>query len=177
MTRRIAFLSLGSNKGPREEHLHRAVHLLHNETNLFVRKFSSLYESEPIGTRARVPFVNAVCVVDTDKTPQGLLATCLELERRAGRKRRGVDRPLDIDIVLYGGLSVGEANLVIPHPRFRERLFVLVPLDEVAPDFPLPPDGRTAREIVSQERLDGWIRKISSRGRFATGGNTRYVLT
>jgi 2-amino-4-hydroxy-6-hydroxymethyldihydropteridine diphosphokinase len=166
MTRRTAILSLGSNMGRREEHLHRAVYRLRGNKDIIVRKFSSLFESEPVGVSARASFVNAVCILDTAETPQGLLATCLELERLAGRERCGTDRPLDVDIVLFGEHSVEQADLVIPHPRFRERLFVLVPLDEVVPDLPLPPDGRTAAEIVSLERLEGWIRKISSRGRF-----------
>jgi 2-amino-4-hydroxy-6-hydroxymethyldihydropteridine diphosphokinase len=164
MNRQISILSFGSNEGPREEHLLMAVDRLADEDDLRIVALSSLFETEPVGAATRAPFVNAVCIVDTLKTPRDLLETCLELERHAGRHHRTVDRPLDVDIVLFGELVVEEEDLVIPHPRFRERLFVLVPLGEIAPSLALPPDGRAAVDIIAASRLPGWVRRISSRG-------------
>ena len=162
-----AILSIGSNLGLRENHLLEAVSWLDCEPHVTLTGLSPLYETEPVGARTNNPFVNAVVRMEFEGTPRRLLHLCHDLEERAGREGPGPDRPLDIDILLFGDIPVQEPDLVIPHPRMRERLFVLVPMAVVAPDQPLPPDGRTAREL--SEGLRGWIRMISCRSlqRFA----------
>lgn len=162
MCRSDVILSLGSNLGSREEHVLEAASLLAGETCGEVL-LSSLYETEPVGVGTDAPFVNAAAALRFDSTPRRMLDLCRRLEIRAGREGPGPDRPLDIDIILFGDIVLQEPDLVIPHPRFRERLFVLVPLAEITPDRPLPPDGRTAPELVRSEDLGGWIRRISGR--------------
>ena len=163
MRRKTAVLSLGSNEGMREERLLEAVRLLGGDPSVILTAFSPLYETEPIGVRTSACFVNAVVIIEFEGTPEGLLHLCRDLERRAGRRRPGPDRPLDVDIILFGEIRVDEPELTIPHPRFRERLFVLAPLADVAPDMPLPPDGKRAPELIGSHSLKGWIRKISGR--------------
>ncbi len=158
-----AVLSIGSNEGLREERLLEAVRLLENDPSVTLTGLSPLYETEPVGVATSACFVNAVALIEFDGTPTELLSLCRGLERRAGRGDPGPDRPLDIDIVLFGGMRIEEPDLTIPHPRFRERLFVLVPLADVAPDMPLPPDGERAPDLVRSGSLKGWVRKISGR--------------
>lgn len=169
MRRDAAFLSIGSNEGLREEHLFEAVTWLEHEPSVILTGLSSLYETEPIGVHTSSCFVNALVRIEFDGTPGRLLSLCHRLEKRAGRRDPGPDRPLDIDIVLFGDIIVEEPDLVIPHPRFRERLFVLVPMAEVASDLALPPDGRTASELASSGHLKGWVRRISGRSRLRAG--------
>ncbi len=162
----VALLSLGSNLGRREETLLRALARLARRDGVRLDAASSLYETEPVGLAAERLFVNAACAVTTPLPPRDLLALCLEIEREFGRARGGPsrDRTLDIDLVAYGGLSIREPGLTVPHPRLRERLFVLVPLDEIRPDFRLPPDGKTVREVLRGHAGGGWARRVSSRG-------------
>jgi len=163
MHRSEVLLSIGSNVGLREEHLLEAVSWLDREPHVTLTGLSPLYETEPIGVRAAAPFVNAVVRIEFEGTPRRLLLLCLDLEKRAGREGPGPDRPLDIDIILFDDIHLQEPDLVIPHPRFRERLFVLVPMADIAPDLPLPPDGRTACELSRSGGPKGWIRRISGR--------------
>jgi 2-amino-4-hydroxy-6-hydroxymethyldihydropteridine diphosphokinase len=163
MHRGKVVLSIGSNVGLREEHLLEAVSWLDREPPVTLTGLSPLYETEPIGVRTTTPFVNAVVRIEFDGTPRKLLHLCRDLEERAGREGPGPDRPLDIDIILFDDIHLQSPDLVIPHPRFRERLFVLVPMADIAPDLPLPPDGRSARELSRSGGPEGWIRRISCR--------------
>jgi 2-amino-4-hydroxy-6-hydroxymethyldihydropteridine diphosphokinase len=164
-----AILSIGSNMELREEHLLKAVTRLERDPSVTLTGFSPLYETEPVGVRTSACFVNAVVRIEFDGTPRRLLRLCRQLEERAGRKGPGPDRPLDIDIIIFGDILVEEPDLVIPHPRFRERLFVLVPMADIAPDLLLPPDGRTAPELARSDCLKGWIRRISCRSTQRSG--------
>jgi len=163
MHRSEVILSIGSNVGLREEHLLEAVSWLDCEPSITLTGLSPLYETEPAGVLTTTPFVNAVVTIKFYGTPRRLLSLCRDLEKRAGREGPGPDRPLDIDIILFDDILLQEPDLVIPHPRFRERLFVLVPMAEIAPDVPLPPDGRTARELVRSSGPGGWVMRISGR--------------
>jgi 2-amino-4-hydroxy-6-hydroxymethyldihydropteridine diphosphokinase len=97
------------------------------------------------------PYLNAVAVGTTVQPADVLLAELLRLESERGRVRQGrrAARTLDLDLILYGDLVLDRADLTIPHPRFRERRFVLAPLVEIAPDIRDPVTGKTAREIFA----------------------------
>ena len=169
MCRGDVFLSLGSNVGAREEQLLEAVSRLDEEPRVTLKRLSPLYETEPVDVRTTSLFVNAVVEIEFDGTPRLLLDLCRSLEERAGRKGPGSDRPLDIDIILFDDMALREPDLVIPHPRFRERLFVLAPMAEIAPDVLLPPDERTAGELIRSGNPKGWIRRISGRSLHRSG--------
>lgn len=127
-----AFLGLGANLGDRMATLSRAVAGLPD-----VVAVSSLYETEPVGGPPGQPaYLNLVVELETDLSPRDLLGLAHELEAAAGRVRgvRFGPRTLDVDVLLVGDLVVDDPDLVVPHPRMRERRFVMVPLTEIAPD-------------------------------------------
>jgi 2-amino-4-hydroxy-6-hydroxymethyldihydropteridine diphosphokinase len=143
-----AAVSLGSNLGDRHAHLDYAVSRLRILfTNLRV---SSYQDTDPVGVPDHQPlFLNAAVVGDTALVARSLLDALLAIERERGRERPfpGAARTLDLDLVLYGSLVIDEPGLIVPHPRFRERLFVLDPLAEIAPDLVDPVTGRSVADL------------------------------
>ncbi len=136
----VAFLSLGSNIGDREDYLARAVESL--EATERVVAVSTVYETEPVGGVEQDPFLNIVAKIETALAPEALLDCCHEIEQEAKRVReiRWGPRTLDVDILLYGDRRIETATLVVPHPRMTERNFVMAPLLELDPtliDHPL----------------------------------------
>ena len=150
MTR--AALGLGSNLGDRRAHLEAAVRGLAAAGEVVA--VSSFLDTEPVGP-PQPRYLNAALVLETGRTPRELLELGQELERRAGRERGGRwgPRTLDVDLLLYGDRILRERDLVVPHPRLQERLFVLEPLAEIALDWPVPGLGRTVRELLADLRL------------------------
>lgn len=126
-----ALLGIGSNLGDRRQLLRAAVAALPDVTAV-----SHVYETKPVGGPEQGPYLNLVVAIDTDLEPRALLELCHKLERDAGRVRRvrWGPRTLDVDILWMDDHTVAEDDLVIPHPRMRERGFVMVPLADVAPD-------------------------------------------
>lgn len=145
-------VALGSNLGDRREHLDWAVERL--RALLSDLRVSSYIETEPVGVPdEQPPYLNAIVVgtTTTTTTAEALLAELLRLEGERGRVRQGrrAARTLDLDLILYGDLVLDRADLTIPHPRFRERRFVLEPLVEIAPDVRDPVTGQTARTLLA----------------------------
>lgn len=142
-------LALGSNLGDRDATLKRAAAALRGIVPDL--RLSSTHETEYVGAGAPQPsYLNAVAVGETALTARGLLDALLELERQFGRERPYPDAPrtLDLDLILYGTDIVDEPGLVVPHPRFRQRRFVLEPLAELAADWVDPVTGRTVEELL-----------------------------
>jgi 2-amino-4-hydroxy-6-hydroxymethyldihydropteridine diphosphokinase len=165
--RRPAVLSIGSNAGERESTVLAAASVIASRGGVNRPKLSSLYETEPVGAGYSRQFINAVMTFETSLDPRSLLGLCMELEIDAGRdpEDRSGDRTLDIDIILMGSLKIDTAGLTVPHPRFRERRFVLLPLAEIEPELPLPPDGKTAARAALESSLSAGVFMISARGR------------
>jgi 2-amino-4-hydroxy-6-hydroxymethyldihydropteridine diphosphokinase len=126
---------------------------------------SSLYRSAAVGYRAQPDFLNAVAAVDTSLEPRALLDQLLAIERTHGRVREFANAPrtLDLDLLLYGQLALREPGLVIPHPRMRERAFVIVPLVEIAPDVTVPGHGR-ASDLMQHVDSTSVARLTSQKG-------------
>ncbi|MDR5683119.1 MAG: 2-amino-4-hydroxy-6-hydroxymethyldihydropteridine diphosphokinase [Armatimonadota bacterium] len=154
------FLSLGSNLGDREANLRRAVALL-SEHGVAVVQRSAVYETAPVGRTDQPPFCNMVVEARTSLAPRALLERLQAIERTLGRVRaqRWGPRTIDIDILLYGDRAVAESDLQIPHPRMRDRAFVLVPLAAIAPDLELP-DGTRIAELLPRVGDQG-VRELS----------------
>lgn len=129
---RRAFLGLGSNLGERLVYLGTAI-----ESMPDLVAVSSLYETDPIGGPEQEPFLNCVVQLETDLSARELLEVCRTLESAAERVRieRWGPRTLDVDVLYIDGETVDEPDLIVPHPRWRDRAFVMIPLGELAPDL------------------------------------------
>ena len=153
------FVALGSNLGDREANLARGVQGL-REHGLVITARSSVYETAPVGGPAQGPYLNAVVKAETRLGPQDVLASCLDVEKDAGRVRTVANAPrtLDLDLLLYGDAVVRTGDLAVPHPRLHERAFVLVPLAEIAPEARHPVLGLTAAEMADRCPDSGVVR-------------------
>lgn len=145
-------MAFGSNLGDRA----RAIHDAARQVAAFLDNFrlSSIIETAPVGAGLEhdPPYLNAVGVGESDLTPRALLERLQAIEARAGRERpyQGAPRTLDLDLILAGDRVIAEETLQMPHPRFRERRFVLGPLAELEPDLVDPVTGQTVRELLAR---------------------------
>lgn len=146
-------LALGSNLDQRLRHLVTGVRGL-VEGGVELSALSSVYESDPVGYLDQPPFLNAVLTGWTELSPGRLLELVQRVEAEGGRRRSfaGAPRTLDVDVIFYGDQEIALPELVIPHPRFRERSFVLAPLAEVVSDWVDPGTGRTVLELWQAQR-------------------------
>lgn len=156
------YLGLGSNVGDREHQLKEALRLLDAQQSIKVTRVSSLYETAPVGYVEQPDFLNLCAEIETDLTPQAVLKNGLDIEQQLHRvrKERWGPRTLDIDILLYGNKIIEDQDLSIPHPRMAERAFVLIPLQEIAPEAINP---RTQTKIKDIEVPDETVNKYHKR--------------
>ena len=155
MSRRPAVpvaIALGSNLGDRQSHLAFAVKQL--RVLLTQVAVSSWYETDPVGVAPQPRFLNGAVIGLTDRSPGDLLEELLRIERARGRDRPhpGAARTLDLDLVLYGDAVLDEPGLRVPHPRFRERRFVLEPLAEIAPDWRDPETRLSVHALLDRQK-------------------------
>jgi 2-amino-4-hydroxy-6-hydroxymethyldihydropteridine diphosphokinase len=133
-----ALLGLGGNIGDVRDTFRRALAKLCNGPDIRLITRSSSYITPPWGVEKQPPFINCAAAIQTTLSPHVLLKRTQEVEREFGRDRpreqRWGPRTLDIDILAYDDLTLNEPDLVLPHPRLFERAFVLVPLNDIAPD-------------------------------------------
>ncbi|MGH8183069.1 MAG: 2-amino-4-hydroxy-6-hydroxymethyldihydropteridine diphosphokinase [Rhodanobacteraceae bacterium] len=140
----VACVALGSNLDDPRRQVERGFDALAALPDTVLRARSRLYRTPPWGVLEQPDFVNAVAQIETGLAPRALLDALLAIEARAGRVRGQPNGPrvLDLDLLLYGNAELVEPGLAIPHPRLRERAFVLLPLADVAPDCEVPGQGR-----------------------------------
>jgi 2-amino-4-hydroxy-6-hydroxymethyldihydropteridine diphosphokinase len=162
MTPLCIYLSLGSNLGDRAANLRAAIAALRT-ANLHVRKVSSFYETEPVDYLDQPWFLNCVVEGATDSQPIDLLHALRAIESQLGSKKTFAKGPrlLDIDILLFGELSLDTPELQIPHPRMLERKFVLAPLAEIVPQLQHPSWPATASELLARSTDTSIVRVIS----------------
>lgn len=142
-----AAIALGSNLGERQAVLKDAVEQL--ARHLDGLSVSDFIDTQPEGVGDQPVFLNGAAVGGWEGGPRDLLDLLLAIERAAGRERPypGAPRTLDLDLILFGAAVIDEPGLVVPHPRFRERRFVLAPLCQVAPGLVDPVTGRTVADL------------------------------
>jgi len=157
-------LSIGSNKNNPELQIETAVRSL-NQRFKHV-KVSSLYLTEPVGGVAQDAFINAAVVFETELSAPQLMDHLTQLEDSAQRNRK-VETPngprnLDLDIILFGDTVLADSTLTIPHPRFRERRFVLEPLGEIAPQAVDPITGKNIKTLLNECEDTNWVNLLEA---------------
>jgi len=156
LNRVLVAVALGSNLGDRAAHLDFACSRL--GLLLSGLRVSTFSETAPQDVATRQPdFLNGAAVGETTLTARALLDALLNIESMRGRERphRHAPRTLDLDLILFGGEILDQPGLRVPHPRFRDRLFVLAPLASIAPDLRDPETGRTVQELLTELSLSG----------------------
>jgi 2-amino-4-hydroxy-6-hydroxymethyldihydropteridine diphosphokinase len=141
------YLGLGTNLGDTEKNLKQALRRL--SVNITILKISSVYDTEPVGFKDQPWFLNMVIEAETDMPPNELILFTQGIERGMKRVKTIVNGPriIDIDILLYGDECIDAAGLTIPHPRMRERAFVMVPLFEISPELVI--FGESIKDIMA----------------------------
>lgn len=156
------FLGLGTNMGNREANLKEAIAQI-NRSIGEILNVSSVFETEPWGFEAELNFFNMSVEVETSHTPSGVLGAILMIETQLGRIRTETQyssRVIDIDILFYDDLIMNEITLKIPHPLLHKRKFVLVPLNEIAPDFIHPVLKKSINSLLNSCEDQSEVRKI-----------------
>lgn len=156
----VAYLSLGSNLGNREEHLRRAISRI--AENGRVLSVSSFYETEPVEVSDQPWFLNCAAAIETSEAPGQLMSGLLEIEREMGRERirKKGPRTVDIDILMYGDVVVDTPELTVPHAAMTQRRFVLEPLAEIAAEVRHPVAGKTVRELLEELPAGQAVRRV-----------------
>lgn len=151
-------IALGSNLGNSLATLEQAIKILAQTTGIALVAVSSWYRTKPVGP-PQPDYLNGCAVLRVEQTPEELLVLFQAIELQFGRVRsaetRWGARTLDLDIILYGDLVIDNSVLTIPHPRMKERAFVLVPLAEIASDWQEPVSGKAIAQLVSEIDCSG----------------------
>jgi 2-amino-4-hydroxy-6-hydroxymethyldihydropteridine diphosphokinase len=157
------FIGLGSNLGDRAKYLHQALWELENLHQTTVKKYSSIYETEPVGVKEQPKFLNMVVELDSTLRPDDLVRELKEIEHRAGRTlgEHWGPREIDLDLLYYGGEMLNEAELQVPHPEISNRRFVLVPLKEIAAEFQDPLRHLSVEELLQRCSNTSAVRKTN----------------
>lgn len=147
------YIALGSNLDSPKNRILKAISQIKRFSHTLLVNVSSLYRSPPWGVTLQPDFINAVVKLKTALSAEHLLKELLALEKLHGRIRnyRWGPRTLDCDLLLYHDQSINEPNLTVPHPRMTERVFVLLPLAEIAP-----------RIIVNEQPISTWVSRCDS---------------
>jgi 2-amino-4-hydroxy-6-hydroxymethyldihydropteridine diphosphokinase len=157
------FLSIGGNLGNKRANFDKVYTHIQNELGCIVLR-SSVYETAPWGFDSEDPFWNQILVIETHLNPSEIIERIAKIDAVFGRKRISEgysSREMDVDILYYDSEIINAENLTIPHPMLYKRLFVLVPLAEIAPDFVHPVLKLTSIEMLNNCQDNSEIRKLS----------------
>ena len=156
------YLSLGSNKGDKEDYLEKAVEALDGNNAIHIEKISSYYETSPVGGVVQDDFVNMAIFLSTSYTAQELLDEIHKIELSLNRERlvHWGPRTIDIDIIFYNNEYLETENLIIPHKEAFNRLFVLVPLIEIIEEDSIY-KNKITEHIVKLEKTEQLIKKVN----------------
>ena len=162
MSERV-FIALGSNVGDKGGNLDKALYLLSGSGRAKTVKASPRYLTRPWGGPEQEDYLNMALEIRTRLNPVWLLGLLKDIEKEMGREDAPPDHPrvIDLDIVFYGGLVADLEGVTLPHPRAHERLFVMAPVNDIAPDFVHPVSGEKVSSIFErlEKEYDGTVRK------------------
>jgi 2-amino-4-hydroxy-6-hydroxymethyldihydropteridine diphosphokinase len=157
-----AFIGLGSNLDEPQEQLQKALAAIKDITATRLLRVSGLYVTRPMGPADQADYLNAVAELETELQAPDLLEALQAIERHQGRRRDGVrwhERPLDLDILLFGNQSINTDNLVVPHPGMHTRAFVLYPLQELDADISIPGKGHI-KALLHKDLLGEVVQRL-----------------
>jgi 2-amino-4-hydroxy-6-hydroxymethyldihydropteridine diphosphokinase len=160
-------LGIGGNIGNKQSNFENVLKITETELGRIIKK-SSVYETPPWGFDSGENFWNQVILIETKLSPFELLEAIHKIEQHFGRKREGTgynSREMDIDILYYDDIFMDHKNLVIPHPKMQLRKFVLVPLNEIAPDLKHPLFRFTSFQLLENCRDNSVIFKLENPAR------------
>ena len=151
---KTVYIGVGSNLGNKYENIRQARNLLHESSGVSVLKVSDLYTTEPFGNVPQEDFLNCVFKIETSLNPEELLAFLNNVESALKRERtiHWGPRTLDLDILFYDDLVIKTKKLTIPHPGIEKRLFVLIPLNDLIPDYIHPVLKKTCKALEAELR-------------------------
>jgi 2-amino-4-hydroxy-6-hydroxymethyldihydropteridine diphosphokinase len=158
----IAYIGLGSNLGDKIAYCEKAIaEILVLDNHKLLAK-SSFYKTEPVGYRSQDWFVNGVIKLESDWEPQGLFRALKEIESKLGRQEtfQWGPREIDLDLLFYEDRIIQTDQLQIPHPRLQERQFVLIPLNEIAPDLIHPVLKKSIHELLKEIKEDQGVERL-----------------
>ncbi len=152
-----ALVALGSNLGDRARMIEAACEAICRLPRTCIAARSRPVETDPVGGPPQGKFLNGAVEIETQLEPRQLLRELLGIEKALGRERREPQGPrtIDLDLILYEDVVLDEAGVRVPHPRFRERRFVLEPLAEIAPEARDPVSGKTVAELLAALEPEG----------------------
>ena len=157
-------LSIGSNKNNPQHQIELAFTKLNDRFQN--ASMSPLYLTEPVGGISQNPFINASIKLDTHLSGHDLLNFLMDLERQAHRNRADEipngPRNLDLDIILFGDEILSEPELQIPHPRFRDRRFVLKPMQDIAPEVIDPVSKKSISKLLDECTDNNWVKNLQT---------------
>jgi 2-amino-4-hydroxy-6-hydroxymethyldihydropteridine diphosphokinase len=157
------YIGLGSNLGDRANYLYQALVEISNSQQIIIKKYSSVYESEPVGKKNQPQFLNMVAELESTLLPQDLLRRLKEIENTLGRTHTEDwgPREIDLDILYYGSEVFNDEKLQLPHPEIANRRFVLVPMKEIAGEFLDPMQCLSVKELLRRCSDTSTVHKIS----------------
>lgn len=156
------FLGLGSNLGNRPDHLRTGLQKISEKAGR-LKIVSGIYETEPWGVEGQENYYNLVAEVETPLLPLQLMQVMQKIEEECGRERKEKwgSRTLDIDLLFFGDYRFTMPDLIVPHPRLKERNFVLFPMAEIAPDWIYPASCLTLADLKEKSPDTGWITPLN----------------
>ncbi|MDX9971857.1 MAG: 2-amino-4-hydroxy-6-hydroxymethyldihydropteridine diphosphokinase [FCB group bacterium] len=164
-------MSLGTNLGDRAANLKDALKAVKRVPGTRLLAVSAVYETEPVGKTDQPEFLNLAVEIETELSPLELLDAVQAIEDGLGRVRmeKWGPRPIDIDLILWGLRTLTSLRLTLPHPEFRKRAFVLVPLAEIAPESVDPVTGLTIAQLSARSEAKGRVTRLGSLSRERAG--------
>lgn len=160
----IAYLSLGSNLGDKKENLQTALDLLRTRKKLEIKRISGIFLTEPVGFKYQDDFYNIAVKISFKGTSEDLIDICMDIEKEMKKENsfKWGPRNIDIDIISFGSEIVNTEKLRLPHPEFKKRKFVLIPLNEIAPDFECPESKMKIKDLINNCKDKSKVNQLKS---------------